>query len=69
MNTDNLETEKNDEQTETPEEIFQCDLCDFKSTNSPGIMSHKTKMNKNEHLCDQCSETFDSRNKLKSQIY
>ena len=34
LNTDNLETEKVesvilDKQTETPEEIFQCDLCDL----------------------------------------
>ena len=70
----NGETEKDesviiDNQTETPEEIFQCDLCDFKTTNNPGLMSHKTKMHKNAHPCDQCSETFDSRKKLKSHIY
>ena len=64
-----LETKKDDsviidKQTETPEEIFQCDLCDFKTTNNPGLMSHKTKMHKNAHACDQCSEKFDSRNKL-----
>ena len=56
----NIETKKDesvilDDQKDTLEEIFQCGLCDFKSTNSPGIMSHKTKRHKNEHPCDQCS--------------
>ena len=42
----------NDKTTDTSEDIFECDLCDFKTTHNPGLMSHKTKMHKNAHPCD-----------------
>ena len=68
QNKENAESGKEqhvntDKTTETPEDVFECDPFDH------GLMSHKTKMHKNAHPCDQCSETFDSRKKLKSHIY
>ena len=53
------------------EEIYKCSECEFKTTHNPGLKSHMTKMhgNKVKHSCDQCSETFETRKKLKNHIY
>ena len=49
------------------EEIFKCSECEFKTTHNPGLKSHMTKMHgiKVKHSCVQCSETFETRKKLK----
>ena len=53
------------------EETYKCNICDFKTAHNPGLKSHMTKMHgqKVQHSCDQCSEKFDTRKKLKSHIY
>ena len=52
-------------------EIFKCDLCDFRTPHNQGLTSHMTKMHgmENQHSCEQCSETFPTRKKLKNHIY
>ena len=52
-------------------EVFKCSMCDFETTHNPGLKSHKTKMHvqKAIHSCEQCSETFETRKKLKNHIY
>ena len=53
------------------EETFKCSMCNFTTTHNPGLKSHMTKMHvqKLKHSCEQCSESFDTRKKLKSHIY
>jgi hypothetical protein len=52
-------------------EVYKCSMCDFETTHNPGLKSHMTKMHvqKPIHSCDQCSETFETRKKLKNHIY
>ena len=71
---ENINNEKSNPETveKEVEVIYQCDLCDFKTTHSPGLKIHKTKVHniKVKYPCDQCSEgPFDSKKKLKSHIY
>ena len=56
---------------QSEEEVYKCSMCEFETTHNPGLKSHMSKMHghKTKHLCDQCSETFETRKKLKNHIY
>jgi hypothetical protein len=51
------------------DETYKCNI--FKTAHNPGLKSHMTKMHgqKVQHSCDQYSEMFHTRKKLKSHIY
>ena len=46
-------------------------MCEFTTTHNPGLKSHMTKMHGKtvKYPCEQRSEIFDTRKKLKSHIY
>ena len=51
--------------------MLKCEVCEFQTTNQPGLKSNKTKMHgkKIKHPCDHCEGTFETRKKLKKLIY
>ena len=62
---------KEEDQRKTCWIVYKCDVCEFEKIHHPRLKSHMTKMHGRtiEHQCEQCSEKFETRKKLKSHIY
>ena len=52
-------------QTETEQEHFKCDKCDFETKHEKGLNIHKKRKHGQKLYCDLCEEQFDSKRDMK----